>query len=306
MQLGFLTAILPELSLDEVLRIASKFGYECLEVCCWPPSAAERRYSGITHIDIASIAGDDAATAAVRKKFDDHGIAISGLAYYPNVLTPDEAEASASVAHLRRVIETAPELGVRQVNTFVGRDWKRSVEDNWPRFLDTWTPIIELAAKLEVKVGIENCPMIFTADEWPGGKNLASNPNFWQRMFEAIPDPHFGLNYDPSHMIWQSMNYLQPMREFADRISHVHAKDVRVDQRRLDRVGVLGHPNDYHSPKLPGLGDVDWGKFFSTLTDIGYSGAVCVEVEDRAYEATLEDRIRALDQSHRYLSQYVV
>ncbi|WP_164103973.1 sugar phosphate isomerase/epimerase family protein [Candidatus Laterigemmans baculatus] len=306
MQLGFLTAILPELSLDEVLRIATKFGYECLEVCCWPPSRAERRYSGITHIDIDSIAGDDAATGEVRRKFDDHGIAISGLAYYPNVLTPDEAEASAAVAHLRRVIETAPELGVRQVNTFIGRDWNLSVEDNWPRFLDTWTPLIELAAKHDVNVGIENCPMIFTADEWPGGKNLASNPAFWQRMFEAIPDPHFGLNYDPSHMIWQAMDYLQPMREFADRISHVHAKDVRVDQQRRDRVGVLGHPNDYHSPKLPGLGDVDWGKFFSILTDAGYNGPVCVEVEDRAYEATLEDRLRALEQSYRYLSQYVV
>lgn len=305
MKLGFLTAILPELALPEVLRIAAEIGYECLEVCCWPPSKAERRYSGITHIDIDRVAGDEASIAAIRRQFDDHGIEISGLAYYPNVLTPVEAEASAAVNHLRRVIEMAPELGVSRVNTFVGRNWKQSVEENWPRFLEVWTPIIELAAGHRVRVGIENCPMLFTGDEWPGGKNLASNPTLWRRMFEAIPDSHFGLNYDPSHMVWQHMNYLQPMREFADRISHVHAKDVRIDQSRLDQVGILGHPNDYHSPKLPGLGDVDWGRFFSTLTDVGYDGPVCVEVEDRAYEGSLEDRIRALRQSHRYLSQYV-
>lgn len=305
MKLGFLTAILPELALHEVLRIAAEIGYECLEVCCWPPSKAERRYSGITHIDIDQVAGDDGAIAAIRRQLDDHEIEISGLAYYPNLLTPVEAEASTAVAHLRRVVEAAPELGISRVNTFVGRNWKQSVEENWPRFLDTWTPMIDLAAERGVQIGIENCPMIFTADEWPGGKNLASNPAIWRRMFEAIPDPHFGLNYDPSHMIWQHMDYLQPMRDFADRIFHVHAKDVRLDRSRLNQVGIMGHPNDYHSPKLPGLGDVDWGQFFSTLSDVGYQGPVCVEVEDRAYEGSLEDRIRALKQSHRYLSQYV-
>jgi len=154
-------------------------------------------------------------------------------------------------------------------------------------------------------VGIENCPMIFTADEWPGGKNLASNPQFWRRMFAAIPDPHFGLNFDPSHLVWQHMDYVKPMREFADRISHVHAKDVRVDQHLLDEVGIMAHPNLYHSPKLPGLGDVNWSKFFSALTDTGYQGPVCVEVEDRAYEQTLADRVRSLRQSYSYLRQFI-
>lgn len=306
MQLGFLTAILPELGLPEVIRVAQEIGYECLEVCCWPPSQAERRYSGITHIDLDAMLASDHGAEQIRQQFRDAGLSIAALGYYPNPLTPVAEEAETAVTHLRKVITSAPLLGVQRINTFVGRDWNLSVEDNWPRFIDTWGPLIELAAAQDVYVGIENCPMIFTADEWPGGKNLASNPTFWRRMFEAIPDPHFGLNYDPSHMVWQHMNYLKPIAEFASRISHVHAKDVRVDQHLLDEVGVMAHPNLYHSPKLPGMGDVDWGKFFSALTDSGYSGPVCVEVEDRAYEGSLEDRVRSLKQAYRYLRNFVV
>lgn len=305
MQLGFLTAILPDLTLAEILPLASRIGYECLEVCCWPPSRAERRYSGVTHIDVRQMLSSDDGADFVLKQFSDVGVELASLGYYPNPLSPEGDDAAVAVEHLRCVIDAAKVLGVHRVNTFVGRDWRLSVDDQWDRFLDTWQPLIAYAAESEVRVGIENCPMIFTADEWPGGKNLASNPTIWRRMFEAIPDPHFGLNYDPSHMVWQRMDYLKPMREFASRISHVHAKDVRVDQDKLDEVGILAHPNLYHSPKLPGLGDVDWGCFFSTLTDVGYQGPVCVEVEDRAYEKTLEDRVRSLKQSHYYLRQFI-
>jgi len=192
------------------------------------------------------------------------------------------------------------------MTTFIGRDHTLSVEDNWPRFRETWIPLVEFAEDQGVRIGIENCPMIFTADEWPGGKNLASSPAIWRRMFAEIPSLHLGLNYDPSHMVWQQMDYLQPIREFADRLVHVHAKDVRVDQRKLDEVGILAHPNLYHFPKLPGLGDVHWGRFFGALTDVGYAGPVCVEVEDRPYEGTLSLRQTALRQSATYLRQFVV
>jgi sugar phosphate isomerase/epimerase len=179
------------------------------------------------------------------------------------------------------------------------------VEENWPRFLEVWRPLISFAEERRVKVGIENCPMFFTRDEWPGGKNLATSPAIWRRMFAEIPSVHFGLNYDPSHMVWQGMDYLKPLREFSSRLHHLHAKDVRVDRERLDDVGILATPNQYHTPKLPGLGEVDWGRFFSALTDAGYRGPVCVEVEDRAYEGSLESRKAALLQSVTYLRQYV-
>lgn len=303
MQLGFVTAILPELSLSEVLAFAAKAGYDCVEVMCWPVGKAERRYAGVTHIDVTHFDKDEARK--INALTFSSGVQISGLGYYPNPLTPDENEAKVYAEHIRKVIYAAHLLGINQMNTFIGRDWRKTVEDNWPRFLETWPPIIEYAEKLGVKIGIENCPMYFTNDEFPGGKNLAHTPAIWRKMFDAIPSNSFGLNYDPSHMIWQMMDYLQPMRTFADKLFHIHAKDVRLDRHRLNEVGIMATPNQYHTPKLPGMGDVDWGKFFSILTDVGYRGPVCVEVEDRAYEGSLENRKRALLQSAAYLRQFI-
>lgn len=303
MQLGFVSAILPELSLAEVMQVARETGHSCVEVMCWPVSKADRRYAGVTHLDVTEFSAKQADD--VRRLVDQTGIAVSGLGYYPNALSPDLDDAHKSAAHIRKVIEAAATLGVKRANTFIGRDWTKSVADNWPRFLETWKPILKLAEDLDVKVGIEHCPMLFTKDEWPGGKNLAYSPPIWRRMFAEIGSPNLGLNYDPSHMIWQQMDYLAPMREFKDRLFHVHAKDVRLDRHKLADVGILAPPSEYHTPKLPGLGDVNWGQFFATLTDVGYRGPVCVEVEDRAYEHSLEARKIAVKQSAVYLKQFI-
>jgi sugar phosphate isomerase/epimerase len=301
MKLGFVSAILPELSLEEVAAFASSERFDCVELMCWPRGKAERRYAGVTHLDIAGLKRDD--TARIKEQMG--GVAISGLGYYPNPLAPDHSEALVYIGHLRQVIQAACTLGVGVVNTFIGRDWTKSVDDNWPRFLEVWKPLIAFAKDQGVRIGIENCPMFFTRDEWPGGKNLATSPAIWRRMWQDIPDDNFGLNFDPSHFVWQKMDYLKPLREFKDRIFHVHAKDARLDHDRLDEVGLLAHPAQYHTPKLPGLGDVNWSRFFSVLTDTGYDGAVCIEVEDRAYEGSLEMRKASLVQSGRYLRQFV-
>ncbi len=303
MQLGFVSAILPDLTLREVFETAKLFGYDCVEVMCWPVGKAERRYAGVTHIEVEGFTV--AKAGEVNQLASEYGIAISGLGYYPNPLCPDRDEGDKYAEHIRHVITAAKMLGVNQMNTFVGRDWTRSVDDNWPRFLEVWKPLIAFAEEQGVRVGIENCPMYFTHDEWPGGKNLATTPAIWRRMFEDIPSDNFGLNYDPSHMVWQQMDYLAPLRDFTDKLFHVHAKDVRVDRHRLDQVGIMAHPLEYHSPKLPGLGDVEWGSFFSTLCDVGYRGPVCVEVEDRAYEDSLGSRKASLAQSASYLRQFV-
>ena len=303
MQLGFVTAILPELTLDEVISIGQRIGYRYVEVMCWPPSKADRRYAGVTHLNVADL--NEAHVAAIQKKLSDSNMAISGLGYYPNCLSQNREEAELAVEHLKQVIAAAPRMGLSVVNTFIGRDHTQSVEANWPRMLQTWKPIVDLAEKQGVRIGIENCPMLFTQDEWPGGKNLASSPAIWRRLFAELSSPNLGLNYDPSHLVFQRMDYLKPIRDFIDRIFHVHAKDVRVDQHALDDVGTLAYPNQYHRPKLHGLGDIDWGLFFSVLGDAGYQGPVCVEVEDRAYEASLGDRVASLAQSYRYLSQFV-
>jgi sugar phosphate isomerase/epimerase len=303
MQLGFVSAILPELSLEQVFEVAAKIGYRYVEVMCWPLSKAERRYAGITHINVNELSTSHVHSIAALQ--ERTGVKISGLGYYPNCLSPNQEEANRSVEHLKHVIAAAPKLGLTQVNTFIGRDYTKSVDANWPRLMETWKPIVELAENCGVRIGIENCPMLFTEDEWPGGKNIATSPAIWRRLFADLGSPNLGLNYDPSHMVWQCMDYLKPMRDFIDRIYHVHAKDVRIDRHRLDDVGIFAHPKLYHTPKLPGLGEIDWGRFFSVLGDAGYRGPVCVEVEDRTYEGSLEDRTESLAQSYRYLSQFV-
>lgn len=303
LKLGFASAILPDQSLEEVLQFAAGVNFSCVELMCWPVSKAERRYAGVTHIDVLQL--DKAKVSEIRALSDSLGVQISGLGYYPNPLSPNVDESKIAVDHLKKVIRASSLLGVHQVNSFVGRDWTKSIDENWPRFLKTWRPLIKFAEDQGVRIGIENCPMLFSKDEWPGGKNLATTPATWTRMFSDIPSENFGLNYDPSHMVWQHMDYLLPMKEFASKLFHIHAKDVRIDQERLNRVGILAHPLEFHTPKLPGLGEINWGRFCSVLTDVGYRGPVCVEVEDRAYEASLETRQDSLRQSCRYLRNFI-
>lgn len=303
MKLGFVSAILPELTLEEVLKIASELGYSCVELMCWPIGKAERRYAGVTHIDVARL--DAAEIRRIHDMIDTYGVSISGLGYYPNPLTPDDQESRAAVDQIRRVIDASAALGVNVANTFVGRDPEKTIDDQWPRFLETWRPIVAHAEQAGVRIGIENCPMSFGPDEWPGGKNLAVSPAVWRRMYADIPSLAWGLNFDPSHFILQMMDYLPVLHEFKDRLVHVHAKDVWIDRAKLDQHGVFAFPKLWHSPKLPGMGDVDWGKFLGTLADTGYDGPLVVEVEDRAFEGSLAKRIESLAVSRRYLSQFV-
>lgn len=303
LKLGFVSAILPDETLEQVFSTAADIGYDCVELMCWPKGKAERRYAGITHVDCDDLTPDKAAS--VNQLAQQYGIEISGLGYYPNPLTPNAEEAEQAVVQIRKVITASAVLGVKQMNTFVGRDWTKSIDDNWDRFLQTWRPIVEFAQQQDVRIGIENCPMFFTNDEWPGGKNLAISPAIWRRMFHDIPNANFGLNYDPSHLVWMQMDPIEPLKEFASRIFHVHAKDVRVDRDRLNSVGILANPLEYHTPKLPGMGEVNWGRFVSVLGDSGYRGPVCVEVEDRVFESDYASRCFSLKQSHTFLRNFI-
>jgi len=301
MQLGFVSAILPDLSIDEVIFFAAEEGYSCVELMCWPPGGSSRRYAGVTHVDVTSLTDEEATR--IRDLARSRGIRISGLGYYPNPLDPDPEHRRVVVEHLKKVIRAAPRLGVDVVNTFIGRDWTKSIDDNWAMLKEVWPGILAEAKTNGVKIGIENCPMLFSKDEWPGGKNLAVSPAVWRRLFNEFPDGTLGLNFDPSHLVFQHIDYLRAIREFGKHFVHVHAKDTRIDGDRLYEVGNLGL--GWYTPKIPGLGDVNWGQFFSALTDTGYQGAVCVEVEDRAFEGSLEDRKRSLRLSRKYLEQFV-
>src|SRR5665213_201985 len=288
MKLGFVSAIFPDLSLEEVLAVAAAQGFSVVELMAWPVGKAERKYAGVTHVEAVNFTkarAEDVLTLA-RK----HGVAISALGYYPNVLDPNEAVARPSAAHLKKVIAAAAMLGLTIVNTFIGRDWTKSVDENWPRLLKVWRPLIQFAEDHDVRLGIENCPMLFSRDEWPGGTNIAVSPAIWRRLFNDLASPNLGLNYDPSHFAFQFMDPIAPLREFRDKLFNLHAKDVEIHLDRLNDSGLFACPAPWHQARIPGYGDIDWARFMAELTAAGYDGPVCIEVEDDTFGKTLAGR----------------
>lgn len=305
-QFGLLTAILDGWTYEEAVDIAAGLGFQCLEVACWPAGKAERRYAGVSHIDAERVLEDDAYAKHVTDYIAGKGMHISSLAYYPNTMDPDTAKRTAAIDHLKALIRASAKLGVNMVSTFIGRDQAKSEEENLRLFQEIWPPIIKLAEGQGVKVAIENCPMLFGEDQWPGGQNLMRSPALYRKLFDLIPSPNFGLNFDPSHYVWQQMDYVKTIYDFKDRIFHVHFKDIKLYPEKLAECGVMAYPLDYMSPKLPGLGDVDWAAFISALNDIRYSGDAVIEVEDKAFEDSREDILKSIALSKRYLDNFII
>ncbi len=282
MKLGFLTAAFPESDLEQVAKWGAESGFQAIEIACWPVGKATRRYAGVTHIDVNNL--DKAKAREIRKMLDGYGLPISSLAYYPNPLHPDADHRETVIEHLKKVIEAAALLETPAVGTFIGKDKNKTVPQNFEDYARIWPPIVKFAKDHGIKIAIENCPMIFSLDEWPGGNNLASTPAIWRKMWEIIPDDNFGLNLDPSHLILQMIDVERVVREFGSKIFHVHAKDLHIDREGLYNHGVLAQGMGWQVPRLPGLGDMDWPKFFAALTAARYDGVVSIEHEDRVYE----------------------
>jgi sugar phosphate isomerase/epimerase len=304
LDLGFVSAILPNKNLDEVLAFAQKEQFACVEVMCWPSENADtRRYAGVSHISVDALSHDE--LLSLKDKLANQPVKISALGYYPNPMDPDEKQASFYRNHIKKIIKAASVLGIGNVNTFVGRDFTKNIDYNISKFKEVWPEIIDLADSLNIKIGIENCPMFFSDDEWPGGKNLATTPKIWDQLFSIIPSSNFGLNYDPSHMVWQMMDYLYPIYAYKEKLHHIHLKDVKVYPDKLNQVGILANPLEYHSPKIPGLGDIHWGSFISALNDVRYRGPIVIEVEDKAYEGSDDDIVKAIRSARNHLNQFL-
>lgn len=306
MKLGFVSAILDQSTYEEMIDTASELEFACVEVACWPQGKAERRYAGVSHIDAERVLEDDVYANQILDYAKEKDVQISSLAYYPNTMDANIAKRTAAVEHLQNLIRASKKLGIGMVTTFIGRDQSKTVEENLELVKEIWPPIIELAEKEDVKIAIENCPMLFEPDQWPGGQNLMTTPDIWKKVFEILPSDNLGINYDPSHFVWQMIDYIKPIYEFKDKIFHVHYKDIKVYEDKLNQVGIMAYPLDFMSPKLPGLGDVDWGKYVSALTDIGYDGCTCIEIEDKAFEGTAERVLESLRLSKRYMEQFVI
>lgn len=304
MKLGLLSAILDGWSFEEMIDVVSDMGFSCVEVACWPQGKAERRYAGVSHIDVEHL--DAKKAEEILAYCREKQVEISALGYYPNTMDADLEKREACIRHLLKVIDASALLSVNMVTTFIGRDQYKSVEENLELVKEIWPPILEHAREKGVRIAIENCPMLFGEDQWPGGHNLMTSPANWKKIFEILPDDNLGINYDPSHFVWQMMDYIKPLYEFKDKIFHVHYKDIKLYGEKLKQVGTMAYPLEYMSPKLPGLGDVDWAKYVSALTDIGYEGCTCIEVEDKAFEDSRERILDSIRLSKRYLEQFVI
>jgi sugar phosphate isomerase/epimerase len=286
MKLGLLTAPFPETPLMDIARWSAENGFESLEIACWPRATGPtRRYAGTSHIDVANLS--DAQARDIVDEIEGMGLTISGLGFYPNPLHPDPAHRRKVIDHLQLVIAAAQRMGVPFVNTFMGGDGSLTLDQNWEEALRVWPDIVAVANDHGVRLTIENCPMIFSDDEWPGGHNIAWNPRIWRRILERWGDT-IGLNYDPSHLVWLMIDHARFVDEFGPHILHVQAKDLMIDREGLYERGTLSGGIGWQVPRLPGLGEVDWRVFFSSLYRAGYDGDIIIEHEDRGFEGTVE------------------
>lgn len=303
MKLGVVSAIFDQSNFEEMIDIVAANGLECVEVACWPQGKAQRRYARVSHIDTKQLT--DERIREIQHYCQIKGVEISALAYYPNPLDENLNKRQEAIDHLYTLIDASKRMGINLVTTFLGRMPTKNIRENLEEVVNVWQPILAYAEKQKVRIAIENCPMLFTEDEWPGGQNLMTTPTIWRQVFQLLDSEYLGLNYDPSHFVWQQIDYIQPLYEFKEKIFHVHYKDIKVYQEKLNDVGTMAVPLSYMSPKLPGLGDVDWGKYVSALTDIGFDGYSCIEIEDKAFENSYETVKKSVALSTHYLRNFV-
>lgn len=289
MQLGILTAPFADTPLSDVADWAAGAGFQALEIACWPAAGGERRrYAGTAHLPVEDMTR--ARGTEIMGMLAARGLSVSGLGYYPNPLHAEAAHREAVIGHLKQVITAAGMMGVKVVNTFLGGDRALTADENWSRAEEIFAPIVAHARDRGVTLAFENCPMIFSRDEWPGGHNIAYAPRIWRRIFDTW-GAAVGMNYDPSHLVWQMIDAARFVREFGGRMVHVHAKDLMIDRDGLYDHGILSAGIGWQVPRMPGLGEVDWPGFFAGLYRAGYDGPIIIEHEDRDFEGS-DERIR--------------
>ena len=288
MKLGLLTAAFPDLTLEEVADWAGANGFETLEIACWPAGGGEkRRYAGVSHIDTESL--DAAGAAAIRELLTARGLEISSLAYYPNHLHPDRAHRAEVNAHLGRVVDAAALLGVDVVGTFVGADPARSLTENLRSFAEVWPRARRPRdAPRASRSRSRTARCCSRATSGRSARTWRARRTSGARCSTSSPTQGFGLNLDPSHLVWQMIDYERVVYDFADRILHVHAKDMEIDRGGLYEHGVLSAGMNWQVPRLPGLGEVRWDRFCSALYAVGYDRWISIEHEDRAFEGDVE------------------
>jgi sugar phosphate isomerase/epimerase len=279
-RLGFYTDYTPEIA-----QFAETTGFHSMELSAWPQSALNA--DEIT----------DARIKEIRTDLDSRDIQISALGYYPNYLAADKQEAAEYRRYLRKVLQLAHRMNVPTVCTFAGQTPGRAVEDCLQPFATIFTEFCAEAEDLDIRIGIENCPML--DHKARTGENMAYSPEIWAAMFEAVPSQALGLEIDPSHLVYLGIDYIQAIQDFGDRIVHFHAKDIDIDERKRATLGFYGQAfgklggfgNGWWRFRAPGWGVVDWYRVITALTDAGYEGNLDIEHEDEVFAASALSKI---------------
>jgi sugar phosphate isomerase/epimerase len=309
MKIGIMSAAFPTLSFAQVLDFLSDHGFASVEAACWPAGAGrDRKYGGVVHIDVDSL--DRSRAEQIRADCAAKGVELSALGYYPNALDDDLEHRGRVIAHLKQVILGAEKLGVGIVGTFtgrpagmVGRSWQENLDRHFAEFMKVWPELVRFASDHQVKVAIEHCPMLW-ADSWPGGSNLAYSPAILRRMFEAVPQSNFGIMYDPSHLVWQRIDYIRFIRDFGPRIFCVHAQDMDLDEEMCYQHGILSAGIGVQRRRIPGMGLVDWREVVKALYNAGYDSVLNIEHEDPNWEGSVEKVKQCFLIAKRFLSAY--
>jgi sugar phosphate isomerase/epimerase len=277
-EIGLLTAPFGRRSLESVIDFAKEHGFRALEVAAGP---------GSRHLDTAAFTARQADH--LKRLLEKSGVRISSLACYVNLLEPARGERAQRAKDLRGVIKAAAALGVEVVCTLAGmpmpgKDRMRTIEEDFP---GVFRPLAEFAGERGIKLAFEN---------WYATNIM--NLAHWQRVFEVVPAPNLGLNFDPSHLLWQGIDYLEAVDRFKERIFHTHAKDVEIAQHALRWLG--NQSGGWWRYVIPGYGEVNWGVYIARLRRAGYNGVLSIEHEDGAFDAE-----EGFIKGQRYLATYV-
>ena len=307
MYIGFLTGCLGAIPLKEKAKWASEHGFKALELSCWPRDNT-RDFSG-SEIDVANFTQGEADE--IKSYFKEYGLTISSIAYYDNNLDRDLGKRSFINNHFKKCVDAAVLLGVSTVGTFIGRNTDKSLEENFDEFEIVFKDLVGYAEEKGIQVVIENCPMTgWQAKGVPG--TISYSPELWREMFKRVPNKNFGLNYDPSHLHSMLIDYITPIKEFGDRIFHVHAKDTEVFDDKLKTYGIFDkqlnvNQNDFGfwRYRMPGLGQVDFKSLIKELKEIGYDGVVSIEHEDPLYDGSEENVKEGLQLGINFLQELV-
>jgi len=304
MKIGFFTTCFPNLSIASIAEFASENGFEALEIATWPSDADRHEYAP-AHLDIDALS-EGKGIAELKELMEDLKLEISSLGYYPNNLHPNDAIRQKYHRHLKKVICAAEKLGVELVGTFIGRDTYSPLEKEIERAKKIFPPLIKYAEDHGVKIIIENCAAthLVIPEGFPLGMNLFYSPKIWRALFEEIPSPNFGLNFDPSHLYWLGVDHLRAIREFGDRIFHFHAKDTEFLPEQLYDNGFLG--TGWFRYRTPGYGAIDWREVIKALYDIKYDYVISIEHEDPIWEGSAEKVKEGLLLGKRELDSHIL